>query len=89
MVLLEFSAADFLGLGLELAEFDEWWQHRKNDKTNLAGFRASFYASPKTWANIFADLQRMEMTTMVTAISSRISLGVSQDLFFYVLQYIN
>jgi hypothetical protein len=51
MVFHQFSAANFLCLGLEFAGFDELWQHKTNGKTNLKCFQASYYASPKTSAD--------------------------------------
>jgi hypothetical protein len=57
MDIIEFSAADFLRLGLELAGFSEHRQHRTTYVTNLRRFRAHFYASPASCAGTFSDLQ--------------------------------
>jgi hypothetical protein len=57
MALLSFSTKDFLFLGLELAGFSAYTIGRNEKKMNLERFKDSFYASPQTVENIFADIQ--------------------------------
>jgi hypothetical protein len=57
MVVLRFSSNEFYFLGLELAGFTPYTIRRKEKKMNLERFKDSFYASPQTAENIFADIQ--------------------------------
>jgi hypothetical protein len=60
MVLL-FSAADFLELGLDLAGFDQHRRQRTCMATNLRRFRAHFGAGPEAFSAVFSDLQTTDI----------------------------
>jgi hypothetical protein len=57
MVVLRFSSNEFYFLGLELAGFTPYTIRRNEKKMNLERFKDSFYASPQTVENMFADIQ--------------------------------
>jgi hypothetical protein len=57
VLLVRFSTKEFLFLGLELAGFSGYTIRRNEKKMNLERFKDSFYASPQTAEDIFADIQ--------------------------------
>lgn len=57
MVLLRFSRAEFLYLGLELAGFSIRNVEGNTASTNNLRFQDFFYACPKTVEDIFVDIQ--------------------------------
>jgi hypothetical protein len=57
MVLIALSPAEFQQLGLELVGFNEEWQDKTCQATNLRRFRAIFGPSPETCSQMFEDLQ--------------------------------
>jgi hypothetical protein len=61
VVLIKFSATDFLHLGLELAGFSDHRQHTTTYKTKLRCFRVHFYASPESCIGFFLELQMTDI----------------------------
>ena len=80
-MVVQFNAADFQQLGLELADFDLRRQGRVNNKTNAERFRSQYYASPKTCEDIYNDLQTTVSVLIFLVRTNHLPISVTGQTF--------